>query len=148
METISTAQDLENIGVGPTCEPVSIHLCWCHVGALQMCVICVWQSRLHSRSSTRERAMCVQHTERNCRSLRRSTARVRHGQNHAHEALSSLQVQYSRGKRLRLHLAHLLDHCASSASASTGCRWRPPLTKPCRSCKTGESTWRTQHCRT
>ena len=42
METTSTAQDLENIGVGPTCEIVKIHLCWCHVGALQMCVICVW----------------------------------------------------------------------------------------------------------
>ena len=42
METTSTAQDLENIGVGPTCETVNIRLCWCHVGALQMCVICVW----------------------------------------------------------------------------------------------------------
>ena len=41
METMSTAQDLENVGVGPTCEAVNIHLCWCHVDALQMCVICV-----------------------------------------------------------------------------------------------------------
>ena len=68
METMSTAQDLENIGVGPTCETVNAHQCWCHVGALQMCVICVSVLCLANRAFTadqqRESARCVSNTRR------------------------------------------------------------------------------------
>ena len=38
METFSTAQDLENIGVGTTCGTVNIFWCWCHVERCR----CVW----------------------------------------------------------------------------------------------------------
>ena len=39
---MTTEQDLENIGVEPTCETVNIHLCWCHEGALQIvCDLCL-----------------------------------------------------------------------------------------------------------
>ena len=58
-----------------------------------------------------ESARCVQHTERNRRSRRLSTARVRHGRNGAHEALVPVGPEVARvAEQLRLHLAHLLDH--------------------------------------
>ena len=73
METMGTAQDLENIGVKST------HLCWCHVDALQLCLISVsllfWPIAPSQRIiNARARDTCP----RNCRSRRRSTARVRH----------------------------------------------------------------------
>ena len=107
------------------------------------------QSSLRSRSSKRERAMCVQHTERNRRSRRRSTARVRHGLNRRPRSSRSC------GSRIRVGCLATQSAprtspgpCTSSASASTGRCRRPPWTKRCRGCKTGESTWRTQHWRT
>ena len=55
--------------------------------------------------------MCVQHTERNRRSRRRSTARVRHGLNDAHEALVPVGPEFAwDAEQLRVHLAHLLGH--------------------------------------
>ena len=84
--------------------------------------------------------MCVQHTERKRGSRRRSTARVRHGRNDAHEAFVPAGPELAWfAEQLRLHLASG-GPCASSASASTGWRRRPPWTKPCRGCKPGEGT--------
>ena len=106
METMGTAQDLENIGVKST------HLCWCHVGALQMCLMRVsllfWPIAPSQRIiNARARDTCP----RNCRSRRRSTARVRHGRNHAHEALVFVGPEFARvAHQLRLHLAHFVDH--------------------------------------
>ena len=45
METMST----ENIGVGPTCETVYIHLCWCHV--CNLCLVIFWPIVLSQPSS-------------------------------------------------------------------------------------------------
>ena len=151
METVSTAQDLENIGVGPTCETVNIHLCWCHVGALQMCDLCLvtfWANRAFTADHQRESARwCVQHTERNCRSRRRSTARVRHGQNHAHEALVPAGPVFAR------EATQTAPHTSPGSLCIFGFSFHKlsleaSLDNACGSCKTGESTWRTQHCRT
>ena len=52
--------------------------------------------------------MCVQHTERNRRSRRRSAARVRHGRIHACEARVLVGPEFARvAEQLRLHLARL-----------------------------------------
>ena len=66
---------LGSVGVGPTCETVIILWYWCHVGCgadvSALCPVFFFcQSPFRSRSSKRERAMCVQHTERNRRSRR------------------------------------------------------------------------------
>ena len=61
-------------------RPSVLVSCGCVADVCDLCLSTLFgHSRLHSRSATRERAMCVQHTERNCPSRRRSTARVRHG---------------------------------------------------------------------
>ena len=102
---VRIAQDLEKIGVGPTCETVNIHLCWCHVGALQMCVICVslrvWPiAPSQTIIIARARDVFPTHGEESSKPspIHRATAPCV-GQEFAWVA-----------EQLRLHLAHFLEH--------------------------------------
>ena len=141
----------ENIGVGPTCETVRILWCWCHVGAVHACLLCVSSyflvpfglSQPIIKASARD--VCPTHGEiveavadppREC-AMDATTPME----------LSSLWVQNSLGLPSN-------SGCTSHISWTlwifgfTFQRLSSGGQKPCRGCKTGENTWRTQHCRT
>ena len=78
----------------------------CAADVCELCLVTFWANRAFTADHQRESARCVSNTERNCRSRRRSTARVRHGRNHAHEALVLVGPEFARvAEQLRLHLA-------------------------------------------
>ena len=66
-------------------HPSVLVSCGCAADVCDLCLVTFWANRAFTADHQRESARCVQHTEKNCGSGCRSTVRVRHGQNHAHD---------------------------------------------------------------
>ena len=129
-------------------HPSVLVSCGCAADVCDLCLVTFWDNRAFTADHQRESARCVSNTRRGIVEAVADPQRECAMDKTTPMKLSSLQVQHSRGLQLRLHLIHLLGHCASSASAPQVVVGGLLLTKPCGGCKTGGSTWRTQHCRT
>ena len=113
-----------------------------------LCLVTFWDNRAFTAGHQRESARCVSNTRRGIVEAVADPPRECATDKTTPMKLSSLQVQYSRGLQLRLHLTLSPAPLCIFGFSSHKLSLEASLDNPCGSCKTGGSTWRTQHCRT